>query len=553
MVKLGISAFYHDSAAALVINGVVVAAAEEERFTGIKHDSSFPKKTIKWLLSSTVTKITDIDEVHWYENPKIKDDRVKTIFNKRPIRTFFLRQRYKKDRKNNSPEALLQALGYTGKIIYHDHHYSHAAFSYYTSPYRDAAILTVDGVGEWETTTISIGSGKHITKKLSIDFPNSLGMLYSTITAYLGFKPNEGEYKVMGLAPYGDASKYFEKLDKLFSHTSNKFYLYQKYFTWEYSDQVMFNKRLCRLLELPPRLPENTLTQEHKDLAAALQKIYEREFLKLVKTAKNITGSENLCLGGGCAYNGVANSLAYKYFKSVHIPFAPSDAGSAIGICLNSHKKVSPYLGPSFENHQVRRVLKNYDNKLVYFNLEENKLLKRTAELIASNKIVAWFQGKMEFGARALGNRSILASPSDPKMREKLNYVIKKREGFRPFAPSVIAEKARDYFDIKEEIPHMNQVVEAKPADGIARFIRFPAATHIDGTCRVQTVTKQQNEKYYRLLEELGRITTFPVVLNTSFNLKDETITLNPKQAIERYLNSDIDYLIINNFLIKKI
>jgi carbamoyltransferase len=545
MIKLGISAFYHDSAVCLTKGNNVIAAAEEERFTGLKHDSRFPVNAIKWALQSSRIKITDVQEVHWYENPETKDDRVKTIFNKRPFKTFFLRRRYNKDRKINSPEALLRKLGYTGKIVYHDHHYSHAAFSYFTSPFKDAAILTVDGVGEWETTVIYRGSGDKIEKKISIDFPNSLGMLYSTITAYLGFKPNEGEYKVMGLAPYGDPSGYFEKLDKVFHHTSNKFYLYQKYFTWEYSDRVMFNNKLCQLLELPPRLPEDTLTQEHKNLAAALQKLYEREFLKLVKTAKSITGSENLCLGGGCAYNGVANSLAYKYFNSVHIPFAPSDAGSAIGACLDSHTEISPYQGPYFVNDYVKKVLKQYEGKLLYFKLDDKKIISKTAELLISQKIVAWFQGKMEFGARALGNRSILASPTDPKMREKLNFVIKKREGFRPFAPSVIEKEAHRFFDIKEPVPHMNQVVKAK-----VDFL--PAATHVDGSCRVQTVTRMANPKYYDLLEEVGRVTNIPVLLNTSFNLKDQTITISPEQAIERYINSDIDYLVINNYLIKK-
>lgn len=546
MIKLGISAFYHDSAACLSMDNFVLAAAEEERFTGIKHDSSFPKKAIDYILYSTGKKITDIDEVHWYENPETKDDRVKTIFNKRPFTTFFLRRRYNKDRKVNSPEALLKKLGYTGKIIYHDHHYSHAAFSYYTSPYRDAAILTVDGVGEWETITISKGESKSIEKLYSVDFPHSLGMLYSTITAYLGFKPNEGEYKVMGLAPYGDPSGYFEKLEQVFNLQDPKLYLYQKYFTWEYDDRVMFNKKLCRLLELPPRLPENTLTQEHKNLAAALQKLYEREFLKLVLKAKELTGLQNLCLGGGCAYNGVANSLAYKYFESIHIPFAPSDAGSAIGVCLDNHTQVSPYLGPYFTNDSILKVLEKYTGKLMYFKLSNDKLISKTAELLVSQKIVAWFQDRMEFGARALGNRSILASPTDPKMREKLNYIIKKREGFRPFAPSVVQEEASKFFDIKEPVPYMNQVVKAK-----VNFL--PAATHVDGTCRVQTVEKLRNPKYYSLLEEVGRLTNIPVLLNTSFNLKDETITMTPKQAIERYLSSDIDFLVINNFLIKKI
>jgi len=545
MIKLGISAFYHDSAACITQGNNVLVAAEEERFTGIKHDNSFPVNAIKWALHASSKTITDIQEVHWYENPETKNNRVNTIFNKRPFKTFFLRQRYKKDRKDNSPENLLKAMGYIGKIIYHDHHYSHAAFSYFTSPYQNSAILTVDGVGEWETTTISIGDGKEIKKLLTIDYPNSLGMLYSTITSFLGFRPNEGEYKVMGLAPYGDSNVYLSKLQSIFNNTSNKFYINQKYFTWEYSDRVMFNKRLCQLLELPPRLPEEPLTQDHKNLAAALQKLYELEFLKLVNTAKNITGSENLCIGGGCAYNGVANSLAYKYFKSIHIPFAPSDAGSAIGACLDNHTDPSPYLGISFSDKAVKKVISKYKDRVWAFKLSEEKLITKTAELIASQKIVAWFQGRMEFGARALGNRSILASPTKASMREKLNYVIKKREGFRPFAPSVIEEQANVFFNIKEPVPFMNQVVEAK-----VNFL--PAATHIDGSCRVQTVTKKQNLKYYNLLREVGRLTKIPVVLNTSFNLKDQTITMSPQQAIERYLDSDIDFLVINNYLIKK-
>ena len=546
MIKLGISAFYHDSAACIVRDGEVVAAAEEERFTGIKHDSSFPHNTIKWLFKSTNIKIDDIDEVHWYEDPETKDDRVKTIFSKRPIKTFFLRRRYNKNRKTNSPEDLLKGIGYTGKIIYHDHHYSHAAFSYFTSPYRDAAILTVDGVGEWETVSIWLGNGNNIYKRHSIDFPNSLGMLYSTITSYLGFKPNEGEYKVMGLAPYGDPSIYFEKLESVIDPNNSDLYLYQEYFTWEYSEKIMFNKKLCQLLELPPRLPEDTLTQEHKNLAAALQKVYEKQFLKLVKKAKYITGSENLCLGGGCAYNGVANSLAYRYFKSVHIPFAPSDAGSAIGACLDEHVSLSPYLGPNFQEHYVRNTLKKYTDKLLYFKMEEKELIKNVAELLATQNIVAWFQGRMEFGARALGNRSILASPKKPEMREKLNSVIKKREGFRPFAPSVIQEAAGALFELNEEVPYMNQVVKSK-------INILPAATHIDGSCRVQTVTEEQNSRYYMLLSEMGRITNIPVLLNTSFNLKDQTITIEPEQAVKRYLSSDIDFLVIDNYLIKKI
>ena len=545
MYTLGISAFYHDAAACLFKDGKIVAAAEEERFTEIKHDASFPINAMNWCLDEARINLGQVDEVRWYENPITKEDRVLSIFSKRPLRTFFLKRRFKKEQNERHPFKILKEMGYRGDITFVPHHESHAAFSYFTSPYRDSAILTVDGVGEWETVTISHGIDDRIVKKFSIDFPNSLGMLYSTVTAYLGFKPNEGEYKVMGLAPYGDSSKYFDKLDKIFKKTSNKFWIKQRYFTWEYSERVMFNRRFCRLLDLPPRLPEDELTQDHKDLAAALQKIYEREFLDLVRVAKHITKADNLCLGGGCAYNGVANSKAYKYFDSIHIPFAPSDAGSAIGACLEKHTKIKPYLGPMYSNTQIKRALEKYTGQLQSFKLPDEVLVTKVAEILQSQKIVAWFQGKMEFGARALGNRSILASPRDAEMRAKLNYVIKKREGFRPFAPSVIVEKADKYFEIKEPVPHMNQVVQAK-------VDYLPAATHIDGSCRVQTVNKEQNRLYYSLLEEMGRLTGIPVLLNTSFNLKDQTITMTPKQAIDRFLSSDIDFLVLGNYLIRK-
>ena len=545
MIKLGISAFYHDSAAAITVNGKVLAAVEEERFTGIKHDNSFPYKSINYCLNEAGIKINSINEVHWYENPLKKDNRVKTIFNKRPFRTFFLRQRYNKDKKINSPKNLLKSLGYSGKIVYHDHHYSHSAFSFFTSPFRNAAILSVDGVGEWETVSISYGNENNIKKLYTDNFPHSLGMLYSTITSFLGFKPNEGEYKVMGLAPYGNANEYYDKLNVIFNQSKDELHINQKYFTWEYSDRIMFTKKLCKLLELPPRMPGETLTQDHKDLAAALQKIYEERFSILLLKAKKLTGSTNICLSGGCAYNGVANVLAYNFFDSVYIPFAPSDAGSAIGACLDKHVEISPYLGPSFKNRWVKLLLDKNKSKLNSFRLKEDSLVRNVSELIASQKIVAWYQGKMEFGARALGNRSILASPKDPKMREKLNFIVKKREGFRPFAPSVPLEEASNFFDIKEPVPYMNIVVKTK-------VNYLPAATHIDGTSRVQTVTEKSNPLYYKLLKEVGRLTGLPVVLNTSFNLKDQTITLTPAQAIQRFIDSDIDVLVINNFLIFK-
>ena len=553
MIQLGISAFYHDSAACIVKDGKVLAAAEEERFTEIKHDSSFPVNAIAYVLSEAgIEDINNIDEVCWYEKPKVKKDRVLKTFNKHFFKTLKNRFIFLYNYYFNSPKNLLKRhFRYKGIIKYTDHHLSHAAFSYYISPYKNAAILTVDGVGEWETITISKGIGPDITKMYSIDFPNSLGMLYSTITAYLGFKPNEGEYKVMGLAPFGDSSKYFNTLSKIFDKRKN-LEIKQKYFTWEYSEKIMFDLEFCMLLGIPPRLKEEPITQDHKDLAAALQKIYEREFEKLVYKAKELTGSPNICLGGGCAYNGVANVLAYKHFKSVFIPFAPSDAGSAIGACLvndplsgYSVDNSNPYLGNSYSYNEIKKILINYKDKITAEYFDYDRLVVKTAEIINNQKIVAWFQGRMEFGARALGNRSILASPRDASMRDKLNRVIKKREGFRPFAPSVTVDQASTWFDLKQSVPYMNIVLQAKTN-------KFEAATHIDGSCRVQTVDKYQNKLYYNLLKELGKISGAEVVLNTSYNLKDQTITRTPEQAVERFLDSDIDHLVIDKLILSK-
>ena len=553
MLQLGISAFYHDSAACIIQDGKVLAAAEEERFTEIKHDSSFPVNAIAYVLSEAgIEDINNINEVCWYEKPKVKKDRVLKTFNKHFFKTLKNRFIFLYNYYFNSPKNLLKRhFRYKGIIKYTDHHLSHAAFSYFISPYKKAAILTVDGVGEWETITISKGEGPDITKLYSINFPNSLGMLYSTITAFLGFKPNEGEYKVMGLAPFGNPDKYLNKLSKIFDkgeHLS----INQKYFTWEYSGKIMFDLEFCMLLGLAPRLKEEPITQDHKDLAAALQKIYEREFEKLLIKTKELTDTPNICLGGGCAYNGVANVLAYKYFKSVFIPFAPSDAGSAIGACLindpysgHTADNSTPYLGNGYTYNEIKKILINYKDKVTAKYFDYDKLVIETAKIINDQKIVAWFQDKMEFGARALGNRSILASPRDASMRDKLNRVIKKREGFRPFAPSVTVNEASKWFDLKQSVPYMNIVLQAKTD-------KFEAATHIDGSCRVQTVDKNQNKLYYNLLKELGKISGAEVVLNTSYNLKDQTITRTPEQAIERFLDSDIDNLVIGKFIVYK-
>ena len=551
MIQLGISAFYHDSAACIVENGIVLAAAEEERFTEIKHDSSFPINAIKYCLESTNRSMDDIAEVCWYEDPEKKRDRVEKIFDKHKIRTFFTRKIFRKEFKDNNPETLLYDLGYRGRIIYTPHHRTHAAFSFFTSPFQEADVLVVDGVGEWETVSFWKAKDKRLELKHSYKFPNSLGMFYSTMTAFLGFKPNEGEYKVMGLAPYGNPGKYFDKLKSTIQLAGFK--VDQKFYTWEYTDKIMFNSKLAKLLDIPPRLPEEQVTQVHKDLAAATQAVYEYFFLEFVNKMKLIGKSDNLCIGGGCAYNGVANYKAYKHYKNIYVPFAPSDAGSAIGACLDNYKgpiksNVSPYLGNSYTKEEYLDVILAYSKDVTYVEFAEDKLMNRVAKLLVSDKIVAWFQDRMEFGARALGNRSILASPYNAKMREKLNKVIKKREGFRPFAPSVLEQDITKYFLSKDHIPYMNQVVKVKNGS----LKRFPAATHIDGTARVQSVNKKQNERYYLLLDAFKRLTGHGVLLNTSFNLKDETITRTLNQAIERFLNSDIDYLVLGNYLVLK-
>jgi carbamoyltransferase len=555
MIQLGISAFYHDSAACIVKDGKVLYAIEQEKLSGIKHDDSFPVDAIKWVLRAAKLTIKDIDEVCWYEIPELKRARIIKSFNKYPIRTFFKRLKFLNENKElRNPNFLLaKHFLYQGPVRYVEHHLSHAAFSYLTSPYKEAAIVTIDGVGEFETVTISKGTGDSIEKLYSINFPESLGMFYSTFTAFLGFKPNEGEYKVMGMAGYGDPQKYVPFIKKTFKFTKESlFAFYPEYYTWEYSDKIMFTSDLCNLLGRGPRLPEEELTQDDYDLAAAVQFIYEKEFCKILEKAKELVKSDNLCLGGGCAYNGLANTKAYKYYQSIHVPYAPSDAGSAIGACLAAYKGVRkdnsvPYTGPSFNDISIRTQLEYFGNKIFYFKYPtEERLLTKVASLIHSGNVVGWFQGNMEFGARALGNRSILASPLRDGIKDKINKVIKKREGFRPFAPSCIEEDAHMFFDIKEPVPYMNQVMEVKKSH------RLPSITHVDNTARVQTVSKSFNPRYYNLLLALKRISGYPICLNTSFNFKDQTITITPKQAIERFLDSKMDFLAIDNYLIIK-
>ena len=558
MYILGISAYYHDSAACLFRNGTLLGAAEEERFTGIKGDKAFPNQTIDWLLRSNGIKISDVSTVCWYENPDLKRDRVLKTFRRNPIKNW--KRIIKHFTWENFPKLwkiLNEEIGFFGKIHIVDHHLSHASLAYFTSYFEECNIVTVDGVGEHETITISKASQNKITKLASINYPHSLGLFYSAFTAYLGFKPNEGEYKLMGLAAYGDPDIYKERIKRTISFKEGELYVDMKYFSWDHSDEIMFNENLCELLEISPRISTDPLDDQYKHIAASVQKIYEEILFEVLNHSYELNRSSNLCLGGGCAYNGVANAGIQKNtpYKKVWIPLSPSDSGSAIGACLNyinvkrgQKRKGSfeAYQGPSFGINEIRSSLLKHGNKIDWEHMETSTLIKKSANLLNEGNVFGWFQGKMEFGARALGNRSILASPIFPGMQDRINSVIKKRELFRPFAPSVTFDKANLYFELDSPVPYMNMVVKVKPGWNL------PAITHVDGTARVQTVTSFENPRYHKLLKEMEELSGYPILLNTSFNFKDQTITLYPEDAIIRFLDSEMDYLVLGNFFVSK-
>jgi len=568
MVSLGISAFYHDSAVCLFEDGKVIAAIEEEKLSGIKHDNSFPIKAIKWVLEYSKKTISDIDTICWYEDPQLKYDRVKNTLGKHWWKNRKLWKQFKKEFESTEGDLtiyLAKHLNFTGKIEYVKHHNSHLAFSYYTSPFNEAVGISIDGVGEWETA-LSVKCKDNTFEEIkSITFPHSLGLVYSTITAYLGFKPNNGEYKVMGLAPYGDPSVYkdiFDRIGRL--DTGGSFEINQKYFTWQYSNTDMYTYELVKLIGFEPREAETNIEQHHMDLAAALQKWYESYFYFFVNHSMQHSESANLVLGGGSAYNGTANGKIQKHtsVKELWIPFAPSDAGSTIGACLYhwhntlGNPKIvggdnqSPYLGPEWDNKQLMDIIlkSRNENKIlnvVYYDTLDT-LCKDTAKLINEGNIIGWFQSRTEFGARALGNRSILANPHLPDVRDRINKVVKKREMFRPFAPSVTFEDYDKYFISESEVPYMNQVVK------VTDYKSIPSVTHVDGSARIQTVRKELNPLYYNLLKEFEKVSGTPILLNTSFNLRGHTMTNDPQKAIWTFINCDMDYLVMGNYLISK-
>ena len=564
MVLLGISAFYHDSAVCLFEDGKVIAAIEEEKLSGIKHDNSFPSKAIKWVLEYSKKTISDIDTICWYEDPQLKYDRVKNTLGKKWWKNRKVWKKFKEEfeeTEGNLPTYLAKKINFVGNVVYVKHHHSHLAFSYYTSPFHDAIGISIDGVGEWETA-LAVRCKDNVFEEInSIKFPNSLGLVYSTITAYLGFKPNNGEYKVMGLAPYGNPDKYKHIFDKLFRFDKNGVIeINQKYFTWQYSNTDMYTYDLVKLIGLEPREPESKIEQEHMDLAAALQKWYESCFYYFVNNCMQQSDTTNLVLGGGSAYNGTANGKLQKHtsIKDLWIPFAPSDAGSAIGACLyHWHNNLrnakviggdnqSPYLGPEWDNKKLLDIIikERKSNVTKYDDIK--MLCKDVANLINEGNIIGWFQGRTEFGARALGNRSILGNPHLSDIRDRINKVVKKREMFRPFAPSVTFEDYEKYFSSEGEVPYMNQVVK------VTDYKSIPSVTHVDKSARIQTVRKEMNPLYYQLLKEFEKVSGTPILLNTSFNLRGHTMTNDPKKAIWTFYNCDMDYLVLGNYLISK-
>lgn len=563
MIQIGISCYYHDSSACLVKDGKVILAVEEERFSGIKHDNSFPINSIKWIIAESNLNYKDIEEICFYEKPLIKTHRVVTMC----LYNFKIKDAFKFGIKGllqyNKLKNKLKQMFPEAEIKFTSHHDSHIGYSYLTSPYKEAAILSVDGVGEWDTTILAYGENNNWETLDTTQFPNSLGMLYSTFTAFLGFKPNEGEYKVMGLAPYGNPKTFSYKFREIIYPSKKGGYkLNMDFFAYDKSDEIMFTSELSNHLGILPRLPEEPITQEHKDLAATIQFIYEMYFFRALKDLHRKTKSDNLVLGGGCAYNGTANGKISKKtgFKNVWIPFAPSDAGSSIGACLISYYRThnedingridntNPYLGPNYTNDEIKKELHNYNRKLVYNKLENDEIITIVADAISNNKVVAWFEGKLEFGARALGHRSILANPRNGEMKNIINKIVKKREGFRPFAPIVKLEDVNKYFEWNTPIPYMNQIVLVKKE----YQSKLPAITHIDGTARVQTLERNKCSRIYDLLTELETKNKFPIVLNTSFNIKNQTMVRDHAEAIKTFLNTELDILVLENYIITK-
>jgi carbamoyltransferase len=554
MYIIGISSFYHDSSVCLFRNGQLIYACEEEKFTGIKHDSSFPKNSLNYIIRRYKISRDKIESICYYEDPNLKVkrviDNIKPQFLKNPFYSIkSLYEVYQNRRKIK--KSLLE---YCDNIFYSTHHESHQYYSFYTSNFDKALCLSIDGVGELDTLSFGEANDKGIEYYSAASYPHSIGLFYSAMTSFLGFRPNEGEYKVMGLASYGDPNTYIDKVRKLITFKNSKLECNMDVFCWNRSNKTMFNHKLSELLEIDVRLPDTELTPIHMDLAASIQKRYEEILFDVIKSLSIFDKNTNLCLSGGCAYNGTANGKIVKntQYNNLWIPPAPSDAGSCIGACLHYMVKngklkqrvdKNPFLGPSFNYEDY---IKKYKGISFFKFTSEQKLNEIIAKKIYEGKVIGWYQGHIEFGARALGNRSILANPTLDGMKDRINKVIKKREGFRPFAPMVTKEKQHIYFNITNDVPYMNQVVQVKPE----YRNKLLAVTHVDGSARIQTVYK--HTKIHNLINEFEKLSGYPILLNTSFNVKDKTMVLTPKDAIDTFFDTEMDLLVIGNYLIYK-
>jgi carbamoyltransferase len=588
---LGISAFYHDSAAALIEDGRIVAAAQEERFTRKKHDSRFPINAVRCCLTEGGIGLEDVDHVVFYDKPFLKFERLLETylaFAPRGIKSFsmaiplWLREKlFLKDLLLKEFRKIDVTGKWNEKLLFSEHHLSHAASAFFPSPFEEAVVLTMDGVGEWATTSAAIGRGNKLEVFKEIHFPHSLGLLYSALTYYTGFKVNSGEYKVMGLAPYGDP-KY---ADKIFKHlidvkADGSFRLDLSYFNY-CTGLTMTNRRFDELFGGPPRKPDEPLTQRHMDLAASIQAVTEEVVLRLTRSLREETGIRNLCLAGGVALNCVANGkvLRESRFDHIYIQPAAGDAGGALGAALvgyhmqmGQERRVDgdamrgAYLGPAFAQTEIEARLTNCGAR---FNLLEDAALVATcAEDLAQGKAIGWFQGRMEFGPRALGNRSILGDPRSPTMQKTLNLKVKYRESFRPFAPSVLRERVSDWFEIDSDSPYMLLVAdvvksrrremtpEEKQLFGIEKLnvprSDIPAVTHVDYSARIQTVHADTNPRYHALLSAFERNTGCPVIVNTSFNVRGEPIVGSPEDAFRCFMGTDLDILAVGNCYLRK-
>jgi carbamoyltransferase len=589
---LGLSAFYHDSAAALVIDGEIVAAAQEERFTRIKHDADFPKQAVNYCLSEANLSAGDLDFVAFYEKPLLKFDRLlESYLAYAPVglQSFMMAMPVWLKTKLHLPREIRTALGgaYRRRIVFTGHHESHAASAFFPSPFEESAILTLDAVGEWDTATIGHGQGNRLKLLKALGFPHSLGLLYSAFTYFTGFKVNSGEYKLMGLAPYGEP-KYAELiLDKLIDlKPDGSLAMDMRYFNY-CQGLTMTNGKFDRLFGGPPRKPEERITQREMDLAASVQKVTEEAVLRMARTAKKLTGSRYLCLAGGVALNCVANGklLRTGEFEDIFIVPAAGDAGGALGAALFVHHQLlerprqtrgtdtlrGGLLGPKFSNEQVRAFLLKKQIRHTYL-ADENDLLETIARALAEGKVVGWFQGRMEFGPRALGARSILGDARNPTMQSTMNLRIKYRESFRPFAPCVLREEVDQYFDLDRESPYMLLVADVRKElchelgaeqtklmrdPDLCKRVNvprstLPAITHVDKSARIQTVDEARHGRFYRLLKEFKRQTGCGVIINTSFNIRGEPIVCTPEDAYRCFMASDMDLLVLENCLLRR-